>query len=71
MAEGLREIKKALDEKRVQCAEKMQGVTELNAEECFRQVKTGQMTIMEARIVLFAGESEDEAFLFEQLMGYT
>jgi hypothetical protein len=49
----------------------MQSVTGLCAEECFRQVKIGQMTATEVRMMLFDGQSEKEAFRFEQLMGNT
>jgi hypothetical protein len=68
-AEGLKEIKRALDEMGAQWMEKVNGVTGLSAGECFRQVKAGQMTITEARIELFEGESEEEVFRFERLMG--
>jgi hypothetical protein len=71
LADGLREIKMALDEMRAEWAMKPQNVTGLSAEECFMQLKAGQMTDTEARMTLFDGESEEEAFRFEQLMGNT
>jgi hypothetical protein len=51
-------------------ANKRQSVTDMSEEECCRKVKAGQMTVAEARMALFA-VSEEEAFCFEQLMGYT